>query len=451
MGLKKSHAHAKLNANDERMLERVQRATFQFFLDRQDPDTGLILDRSELNSPATIAGVGFALPVYAVAVERFWITREDAVAYALKVLRVLASAPQGDAKEGMSGYRGWFYHFLDPKTGLRATAPKFWDSELSSIDTGLLIAGVLFARTYFVKRNKGENEIRRLCDFLFERVDWNWLVHDDFLIGHGWSPEGGLIKNVYSGYSEAPILYLMALASKRNAVPSQCWTALLQNSKAESLLGSKPYIAMPGTPLFCYQYPHCFVDFRGIQDDVNRRLGFDYYENSVRATDAQHRYAVANPNMWRGYNALDWGLTACDGPGNGTKVVDGKSRQFRGYSERGAPRGFDDGTIAPTAAISSLPYAPRKVLRTMRHWLKNRPEIFSYSGGFIDSFNPTYDTTKPSGWIDIDRNAIDQGPMILMIENYRSDFTWNIMRQSAPLKRALRRAGFRGGWLDQSA
>ncbi len=433
--------------SDEDVLERVQRATFQWFLDSQNHDTGLIFDRNRPGSPATIAGVGFALTAYPVAVNRKWIPRDQAVAYAVKVLRVLASAPQGEGREGFSGNRGFFYHFLDPRTGLRATAPTFWDSELSSIDTALLMAGVSFARAYFAKRNAVEKEIRNLCTALLERVDWNWLVRSDFKILHGWTPEQGLIPYVYQGYSEALLLYLMALSAQGKPAPNACWTSLLDGVKAESL-GGKKYIAMPGTPLFCYQYPHCWIDFRGIADDTNSRLGFDYFENSVRATNAQHRYSVDNPNQWRAYDELDWGLTACDGPGNGTKVIDGKERTFRGYSERGSPRGFDDGTIAPTAAISAIPFTPRKSIRTMRYWLKHRPELFSELGGFVDAFNPTYDLTKASGWVDEDRVAIDQGPIVLMIENYRSDFVWQVMRKDRSLKRALRRAGFKGGWLS---
>lgn len=434
-------------SSDEVVLDRVQRATFQWFLDCQNKDTGLIWDRSRPGCPATIAGVGFALTVYPVAVKRGWILRDEAVAYALKVLRVLANAPQGDGKSGFSGHRGFFYHFLDPASGLRATAPTFWDSELSTIDTGLLMAGVSFARTYFSKRNGCEKEIRSLCTALLERAEWSWMIREDMKIFHGWTPENGIISHVYSGYSEALLLYLQALAPRNRPAPASCWTSLMDGVKAERF-GGKPYIAMPGTPLFCYQYPHCWIDFDGIADDTNRRLGFDYFQNSVRATRAQHRYAVQNPNGWRGYDELDWGLTACDGPGNGTKVVDNRERQFRGYSERGCPRGFDDGTIAPTAAISSIVYTPRKSLRTMRFWLKHRPEIFSDMSGFADAFNPTFDTSKPSGWVGSDRVAIDQGPIILMIENYRSRFVWKVMRKDRALRRALRRAGFTGGWLE---
>jgi hypothetical protein len=457
---------------NELMLGTVGRATFEFFRKRQNPDTGLIFDRGPNPAPATIAGVGFGLTIYPIAVYRQWIKRADAVAYTLKVLRVLAQGKQGQDKAGCSGYKGFFYHFLDPKTGLRAMAPEFWDSELSSIDTALLMAGVRFAATYYDQQTADEQEIRMLCQRLYDGVEWTWLLHEEGTIGHGWTPEQGMIPNVYGGFSEALLLYLLALGSNTHPIPATSWGVLLANPVIEKGYG-KQYVSMPGTPLFCYQYPHCWVDFRGIRDDLNRRMRIDWFENSRRATLAQHRYACLNPEGFRGYDALNWGLTASDGPGPRhdviyeavskafyqaphlrpvhrivTKIIDGKERTFRFYSERGAPHGFDDGTIAPTAAISSLPFAPELALPTMRHWLLTRPELFS-DEGFTDAFNPTFDPDKPSGWVDPERVAIDQGPEGIMIENYRSGFPWEIMRRDPVLRQALIRAGFRGGWLDR--
>jgi hypothetical protein len=437
--------------NDELLMERLERAHFQFFVDYQNKDTGLILDRTRLDGPATIAGVGFALPAYGAASTRSWISRDEAVAYTIKVLRVLWNVPQGDGASGTNGFRGFYYHFLNPKTGERAVSPQFWNSELSSIDTALLMAGVRFARNFYLKRNAAEKEIRELCDKIYERVEWDWLVHDDGQIGHGWTPETGLFTNVYSGYSEALLLYLLAMGSPTHPAPEASWKALQDHFKVVEYYG-RPMISMPGTPLFCYQYPHCWVDFRGIKDSVNRRLGFDYFENSRRATTAQHQYACENPQRFRGYNKLSWGLTACDGPGDVTKVIDGKERQFFWYRERGAPDGADDGTIAPTAAMSSLPYNPRLVLATARKWLKDQPELFSMHG-FADAYNPTFgDPAKPeslSGWVDPERIAIDQGPVVLMFENYRSGLIWTVMKRDPVLLRALRKAGFTGGWLKK--
>ncbi|MBL8083913.1 MAG: hypothetical protein JNN26_14940 [Candidatus Obscuribacter sp.] len=444
----------------ELLLERVARAHFQYFLDYQDKDTGLILDRTREGGPATIAGVGFALPAYAAASRRHWISRGEAVSYTLKVLRLLWTVPQGEEAQGKSGYRGYFYHFLDPKTGERATAPRFWNSELSSIDTALLMAGVRFAAAFYAGQTPEETEIRQLADQLYNRVQWNWLLRPDGLIGHGWSPEQGMIESVYSGYSEALLLYLLALGSPTHAVPSQSWQALCRRYQTANYTGKKKgtFITMPGTPLFCYQFPHCFVDFRGIKDGVNRKLGFDYFENSRRATLAQHRYAVLNPENFLGYDHKNWGLTASDGPGDRTATVNGKERCFSWYRERGAPFGHDDGTIAPTAAMSSLPFAPGLVIKTARHWLKHRPELFSRHG-FADAFNDSFTISASPGetasatctWVDPERIAIDQGPVVLMFENHRSGLIWRTMRRDPVLQRALEKADFRGGWLKKKA
>jgi hypothetical protein len=438
---------ALLSTEDLLMLERVQRAHFQFFVDNQGAETGLILDRSRPGAPATIAGVGFALPAYAIAAQKQWISRAEAIAYTLKVLNVLASVPQGEAATGMSGNHGYYYHFLDPRTGVRAMAPTFWDSELSSIDTALLMGGVTFAASYWASGGSAEEkQIVKLAKFIYERVEWDWLLRDNGLIGHGWTPENGMIPNVYGGYSEALLLYILALGSPTHPVPPGTWKTFIGNSKLTTYR-DQTYIAMPGTPLFCYQYPHCFVDFRGIKDDLCTRLGLDFYENSRRATIAQFTYAQENPSGFKGYGGFDWGLTACDGPGDKVLVVDGVERTFHSYQERGAPFGNDDGTIAPTAAISSLPYAPHLVLPTLRYWLTHRPELFN-SWGFTDAFNPTFDTTRPSGWVDEERVSIDQGPVVLMIENYRSGFGWQAMKQNPYLRRGLKQAGFKGGWLS---
>ena len=442
----------KLDVRDVLMLERVQRAHFQYFLDFQCKETGLILDRSQ-HSPATIAGVGFALTAYAIACEREWVSRAEAVSYTLRVLKVLAGSPQGDSVAGTSGYRGFFYHFLDPKTGLRAMGPEFWPSELSSIDTALLMAGVNFAGSYYTGADADQKEIRRLARFLYERVEWTWLLRDNGLIGHGWSPEGGMIQHDYHGYSEALLLYLQAIGSPTHPVPPSSWTALLSECKLATYRDQR-FITMPGTPLFCYQYPHCWVDFHGIRDDLGRKFGLDYFENSQGITLAQFTYAQENPGEFRGYGAFNWGLTASDGPGE-QKPGEDKSdscaahpRTFWSYRERGAPYGADDGTIAPTAAVSSLPFAPHLVLPTIRYWLQQRPELFSMHG-FTDAFNPTWDLTQPSGWVDQQRLAIDQGPIVLMIENYRSEMIWQVMRRNPNFKRALKLAGFKGGWLSR--
>lgn len=433
-------------ASDAWLIEFTQRAHFEWFRRNQNPRTGLVKDRDQPKAPASVAATGFALTVYPIAASRGWITREEALAYVSKTLRALSDAPQGPEREGVSGNWGMFYHFLDPDNATRAVAPKFWDSELSTIDTALLMAGVLFAGSYFDRDDTHERGIRNMADNLYRRVEWDRFVREDHLVLHAWTPERGMWDPVYRGYSEALLLYTLALGSPTHPASPASWQAFIGDAQTETHYG-QTFIRMPGMPLFCYQYPQSFIDFRGITDSVGRRLGFDYHENARRASLAQHSYAVVNPNKMVGYNSLNWGLTACDGPGGGKKVVNGHEVDFRGYSERGGPTGFDDGTIAPTAALSAMPFVPDNSLCALRHWLCERAELFDMDLGFVDAFNPTFDTSKKNGWVGADRIGIDQGPIVLMMENHVSGLVWNVMRGNAHIKRGLKAAGFTGGWL----
>lgn len=432
-------------ASDESLIEFSQRAHFEWLRANQNPKTGLVLDRDRKGAPASVAATGFALTAYPVAFHRGWITREEAIGYLKKTLYALSAAPQGPERTGVSGHWGMFYHFVDPETGTRATAPEFWDSELSTIDTALLMSGVLAAKNFSSGESPEEKEIREQAQALYERVEWDRFVDERRLILHAWTPEMGMWNPVYCGYSEALLLYVLALGSPTHPVPAECWKSFIGDAQESEHYGTS-FIGMPGMPLFCYQYPHCWIDFRGIADEVNRRFGYDYFENARRATLVQHAYAQDNPNLCRDYGALDWGLTASDGPSQGAITVGDRKIAHRSYSEHGGPDGFDDCTIAPTAALSSLPYAPRLVLRTLRHWLSDRPELFDPAKGFVDAFNDSFENNK--GWIGRQRIGIDQGPIVLMTENHRSGLIWALMRKDENIKRGLIRAGFRGGWLD---
>ena len=194
-------------------------------------------------------------------------------------------------------------------------------------------------------------------------------------------------------------------------------------------------------PLFAHQYSQVWLDLRGMMDATAKKVGFDYFQNSRRATLAQHDYAIQNPLNFSEYGAHDWGLTASDGPGDVTKTVNGQQREFHSYNARGFPNAPDDGTIAPTAAASSLPFAPEIVLPTLRHWYNDRPEILGHLG-FSDAFNPTFDTSKPSGWVDKETLGIDQGPILLMTENYRNRSIWQTMKDDPYFQTGFNRAGF---------
>lgn len=426
---------------DAVMLERLEKNHFKYFQTFSDPDTGLTLDRSNSASPSSIAGIGFSLSAHLAAAERGWISRDESIDYTLKVLRTLSQAPQGETETGTSGYKGFFYHFINPKDATRAV-----NSELSTVDTALLMAGVVSTAVYFDKSDKREQEIRELSKTLYEQVDWNWAMRGKEHMSMGWYPDKGFIDHDWRGYNEGMLLMVLGLASPTHPISAKSWQAYTDTYDFQKS-GGKPYAAFG--PLFGHQYSHAWIDFRNIKDDVNRKHGFDYFENSQRAVQAQHDYALRNPLGWFRFDALNWGLTASDGPGLLTKDVFGKSVTFHGYRARGAPGDFDDGTIAPTAVASSLPFAPDLVLPTLRHWTFSRPELWSKQG-FKDAYNPSFDLTKPSGWIASDTLAIDQGPIVMMLENHRSGFFWSLASKNKILSEGLSKAGFSGGWLQNS-
>jgi hypothetical protein len=397
----------------------------------------LTKDRSTENSPCSIAGVGFSLSSHLAAAERGWTTREKAADYTLKVLRTLWNSPQGAGKEGVAGHKGFFYHFLDPKKGTRTG-----DSELSTVDTALLMAGVLSSAEYFHGDTEKEKEIRSLAKQLYERVDWNWAMRGEKHMSMGWYPDTGFIDHSWKGYNEAMILMVLAMASPTHPIPAKSWKAYTKSYEVAEIKG-QPYINFG--PMFGHQYSHAWIDFKGIRDKATGKLGIDYFENSRRAVQAQVEYASDNPMAWRGYSKLNWGVTASDGPGLELREYAGKKVQFHAYRARG-PGEFDDGTLAPTAVAASLPFAPELTLPTLAYWSVSRPELWS-AHGFKDAFNPSFNTTKPSGWVASDTLAIDQGPIVMMIENYRSGLFWKLMKNSKPISDGLKKAGFSGGWL----
>lgn len=426
---------------EDGFLDEIEKAHFQYFLKHGDPKTGLTMDSSREDTSCSIAAVGFSLSSYIIASRRDYISRSEAGDYVLKTLKTLWSLPQGPEPTGVSGYRGFFYHFLDRKSCTRT-----WNSELSSIDTALLMAGVLSCKTYFDEANAQEKEIRDLAAKLFDRVEWDFMYRPDGFLSMGWNPEAGkgFLDAEWSMFCEGPILILMAAGSSTHPIPAEAWSNYCKNFKTTSSFGEK---RLNFAPTYGYQYPQCWIDFRELKDEAVKELGIDYFENARRILLAQHAYAVANPMGWRSYGKDCWGLTACDGPGSVKKPYRGKEVEFRGYSLRGCPQEFDDGTIAPTAVAASIPYAPELTIATIKNWRKNRPEIWG-SCGFYDAFNPSFDETKPSGWVDPSYLGIDQGPIVIMTENYRSGFLWNLMKKNEVIVRGLQRSGFAGGWLD---
>jgi hypothetical protein len=434
-------------------LDTLEQRTFSFFWEQTNPQTGLTPDRWPSLTFSSIAAVGFALTAYPIGVERGYVTRRQAADRTLATLRWFWQAPQGPQATGMSGYHGLFYHFLDLQNGQR-----YQTVELSTIDTALLLGGVLFCREYFGGADTTEVAIRAYADSLYRRADWAWAQRTPPLVNMGWTPESGWQPLDWRGYNEAMLIYILALGSPTHPIDSTAWTAWSATYQWGSYYGQS-HVGF--APLFGHHYTHVWVDFHGLQDDYTRSHGLDYFENSRRATLAQRAYAIANPNRWSGYGADLWGLSASDGPADVTLPVGGSQRRFFTYAARGADftEVRDDGTIAPTAAGGSVPFAPEIAVPALIAMRERYGDWLFAAYGFVDAFNPTFQfpgqasagkIVAGQGWFDTDYLGIDQGPILAMIENYRSDLVWKTMRNSPYIIRGLRRAGFRGGWLDQA-
>lgn len=425
-------------------LDTLEARTINWFLTATPKATGLTPDRWPHQSPSSVAAVGFCLSVYPIAAERHIISRNDAAQRVLQTLRFLYHAPQNDSRSGVIGYRGFFYHFVAQADGSRE-----WRSELSTVDTALLMAGVLFCQSYFNRSAVAEREIRSLADSLYRRVDWTWSAEGRPGIVLGWTPESGFDEVSWHGYCEAMIMYILGLGSPTHPVQPRVWDYWTSTYVWAQYYG-REFISFG--PLFGHQFSHCWIDFRGIQDAYMRSKGIDYFENSRRATLSQQSYAADNPKEFRGYSDRIWGISPCDGPKDTTCIIEGRARRFFTYAGRGVSFDWslDDGTIAPTAAGGSLPFAPEPCLTALKAMRAAYGTRVWNDYGFVDALNPTY-VASPSGdagWFDADQLGIDQGPIVLMIENYRTGLVWKTMRKNPYIIAGLRQAGFSGGWLD---
>jgi hypothetical protein len=436
------------------LLHRLQSAACAYFLHESDPVTGLVRDKTEPTWPASIAATGLALTVYPVAVERGFMSRYAAIERTLTTLRFFWNSAQGPEPEA-TGYRGLYYHFLDMRTGRRV-----WQSELSTVDSAFLFAGMLAAAQYFDDNSADQREIRRLAQGLYLRADWSWLHAEDGTIGHGWRPESGPIPHSWQGFDEALLLYTLALGSPTHPVPASAYAAWCSTYEWRTLY-EIDHLYSP--PLFTHQLSHVWIDFRGIQDAYMRGKGIDYFQNSGRATQIQQRYAQANPLGFVGYGENCWGITASDGPGPADRNIDGRLIHFHDYDGRGAPGGVDDGTLAPWAVVASLPFAPDIVLPAIEHFVDVLKLHDNHPYGFKATFNQTWGNAPDSqgrrlhgeiaggGWVSPFHFGIDVGPIVLMIENYRSGMVWNLMRTCPFVIDGLKRAGFLGGWLEETS
>lgn len=420
-------------------LNRLQLTTLQYYLHESNPVNGLIRDKTEESAPASIAAVGLGLASLPILIERGVFSREFAPEIALKRLRFFRDAPHGPEPDA-TGYKGFYYHFLDMKSGRRV-----WNCELSIIDSAFLFAGMLTCAAYFDADTPEEREIREIATKLFEKADWQWALNGGSALTHGWYPESGFIPHRWKGYDEALLLYILGLGSPTFPLPSESYDAYCSTYQWRKIYGRE---FLYSGPLFTHQLSHLWIDFRGIQDDFMREHKSDYFQNSRQATYIQQEYAIQNPHGFEGYGKYCWGITASDGPGRSKCKVNGIEREFFDYIARGAPDGPDDGTLCPWVVLASLPFAPEIVIPTINHMAHLHVGVESRYG-FKPSFNQTFKVkdSQTGWWVTPFHFGVDQGPIILMIENYRTGLIWNIMRSSPYIVTGLRRANFKGGWL----
>jgi hypothetical protein len=434
-------------------VDDLEHRSFQYFWDSANPVNGLVPDRYPTPTFSSVAAVGFALTAYTVGVERGWVARADAAARTLTTLNFLIGLPQGDAATGTAGFHGYFYHFLDMTTGLR-----YQTNELSSIDTALLMAGVLNAEQYYGGSDATETQIRSVADALYRRVEWDFLADGQGLIAMGWKPDVGQYPQRWVGYNEAMLLYVLAIGSPTHPVPGSAWAGWTAGYDATwGTAYGQTYLGFP--PLFGHQYSHVWIDFNGIQDAYMKAKSSDYFKNSRAATYAQQAYAKQNALGYVGYDDHVFGVTACDGPGAFTLTLGGVTRKFYGYAGRGmgGVSTYDDGTLAPTGVVSSIAFAPEIVLPAIGTLIARYGDFLYGTYGFLDAFNPTVPdgtavqsgrVVPGKGWVDVDYLGIDEGPIVAMIENYRSGLVWTQMRANPYIKAGLKGAGFTGGWVD---
>jgi hypothetical protein len=393
---------------DENFLDELQYRSFLYFWETANPENGLIPDRSKadgsaLGDVASTASVGFGLTALCIGVERQWVSREAAYERALTTLRFFA--------DKIPNERGFYYHFLDIKTGRRV-----WDSELSSIDTWMLLSGVLTVKNYF-----HDAELERLADLLYDRVDWQWMTNQGPTLTMGWMPETGFLTARWNGFSEHLAMNLMAIGSRTHPLSPDAWQAW---NRSEALTPYQNSVYLQYPPLFVHQFSQAWIDFRGKRDG-----SADYWMNSRVATLAHIDFCDSLKGRFPAYGKM-WGITASDGP--------------KGYVDWGGPpvgknRVPDpriDGTVVPCAAAGSIPFAPKECISNLRTIKSAAGDKIYKKYGFVDAFNPQ------TGWVGSDVIGIDLGITLVMAENYRTGFVWRTFMANPEVPAALKAAGF---------
>jgi hypothetical protein len=389
----------------------LQQRSFRYFWEQADPNTGLVPDRARMDGSAlpeshrdvaSIAATGFGLTALCVAADRGWVQRSRAIERARTTLRFFDSRAFHQ--------RGWFYHWLDAKTGDRR-----WNSEVSSIDTALLLAGVLTVKQCF----SNDAEITRLATRIYHRVDFRWMLNGHpLLLSHGWKPETGFLKPRWDTYSEDTILYVLAIASPTHPIPTASWYALWRDRYRYE---GHRYFTTIGVPLFMHQYSHAWIDYRNRRENRGDRI--DYFQNSVAATLAHRAFCMTLAHEFPAYGPNVWGITASD--------------SAKGYlAWGGPPRDPDiDGTIVPSAAGGSLMFTPELATTALRTMHERWGSKIYGKYGFVDAFNPK------TNWTDTDVIGINAGIILLSAENMLTGDVWRWFMQNREIPRALDRIG----------
>lgn len=400
-----------LSEADDRFLEDLSRRSFLFFWEQADARTGIIRDRSRTDGGpsneniGSIASVGFGLSGLCIAAARGWQPRAEAIDRAETTLRFFA--------EQMPHERGWFFHFVNPQTGARE-----WKSELSSIDTALLLGGVLTVRRCF----DDDAEVVRYADAIYRRVDFHWmLAGHPTVLAHGWKPESGFLQARWDHYCELMILYLLGIGSPTHPIPPTSWRAW---SRPIMEFQNYTYVSW-ADPLFVHQYSHAWVDFRGRQEKEAPNI--NWFDNSIVATRAHKAFCLSLSAEFPGYRDTVWGITASDSQ--------------KGYVAWGGPPRHKavDGSVVPAAAAGSLMFAPDITVPAVREMHRLFGDRVYGRYGFADAFHPT------SGWVNPDVIGIDLGITLLSAENLRSGRVWAWFMKNPEVATALDRAGLQTG------
>ncbi len=391
-----------LTEQDEAFLNDLEHANFLFFWEQANPKTGLIKDRcnvraKDTSTVASIASTGFGLTAICIGHKRGFIPYEQARVRVVEALSFLWHK--------VPTHRGFFFHFADINTGERV-----WESEASSVDTAILLCGVLSCRQYFQDR-----DIDALAHAIFDRVDWTWLSEDTALLSMGWTPELGFIPSRWTFYSELMMMYLLGMGSASHPLKSDTWFAWKRTTFEYDGLR---YIGS-FAPLFVHQYSQAWFDFRHKRDRYA-----NYFENSIAATDAHRIFCLELHSEFADYTGALWGITASDSE--------------NGYVVWGGPPAIGpiDGTVVPCAAGGSLPFLPAETMRVLRTIHDRYPKALCRYG-FVDAFNPLKD------WYDTDVIGIDTGITILMAENARTGFVWETFMKNPEAQRGMELAGFK--------